>query len=300
MIALGAGFNPLLTGRENIYTSASVLGLTQEQAQSKLDEIIEFSELYDFIDSPVQTYSSGMQVRLGFAVASSLEVDILLLDEVLAVGDAAFRGKCFNRMISLLGNCAVIFVSHNMAQIGRISSSVGAMSKGRLTLYPHSIAEGISQYNTESALTLDSCNTSEGIARITNVSIERSPRLATHHKVDPDINEVTLEHQCSSPGDYISIYIYYECAGSILLDPYAVLIDNEMNNVAQIKRTALAESAKGSNLCVIRFPASTITGGNYHLSCALFNSKNDKIEANYQYSSTFTSLEITGYAPVNI
>jgi len=94
LIELGAGFNPILSGRENIYVNGSVLGLAKEEIDQKLDEIIEFSELDEFIDSPVQNYSSGMKVRLGFAVAAHMKPDILLIDEVLAVGDIGFRTKC--------------------------------------------------------------------------------------------------------------------------------------------------------------------------------------------------------------
>src|SRR5207247_9723028 len=90
LIALGAGFNPILTGRENIYVNGSVLGLTKREIDEKIEEIIDFAEIREFIDSPVQSYSSGMQVRLGVPMASSLNADILVLDEVLAVGDMRF------------------------------------------------------------------------------------------------------------------------------------------------------------------------------------------------------------------
>ncbi len=121
LIALGAGFNPILTGRENIYTNASVLGLSKRQVDAKLDEIIDFSEIGDFIDAPVQNYSSGMSVRLGFSVAAVLiEPDVLFLDEVLAVGDIGFVIKCLNTMRRLTANSAVVFVSHNMQFISDV------------------------------------------------------------------------------------------------------------------------------------------------------------------------------------
>lgn len=112
IIALGAGFNPLLSGRENVYVYGSVLGLTKHDIDRQIDDIIDFAELEDFIDAPVQSYSSGMQVRLGFAVATAMQPDVLLLDEVLAVGDMSFRHKCFNRINKIIKQCAVIFVSH--------------------------------------------------------------------------------------------------------------------------------------------------------------------------------------------
>lgn len=132
LIALGAGFNPILTGRENIYVNGSVLGLTKRDIDEKIDEIIDFAEIRDFIDSPVQNYSSGMQVRLGFAVATALEPDVLILDEVLAVGDSAFRNKCYMKISETLAKTAVIFVSHQESQIRRICTKVAWISGGTI------------------------------------------------------------------------------------------------------------------------------------------------------------------------
>lgn len=132
LIALGAGFNPILSGRENIYVNASILGLTKREIEDKVDEIINFAELNEFIDMPVQNYSSGMTVRLGFAIATALEPDVLLLDEVLAVGDAAFRFKCHRRISQVLKRAAVVFVSHDMPHIARISSQVIVFNHGEI------------------------------------------------------------------------------------------------------------------------------------------------------------------------
>jgi ABC-type polysaccharide/polyol phosphate transport system ATPase subunit len=104
LIALGAGFNPILTGRENIYINGSVLGLSKKEIDAKIDEIIDFADVREAIDMPVQNYSSGMNVRLGFAVATTLEPDILIVDEVLAVGDAEFQKKCLGKMKDVAGH----------------------------------------------------------------------------------------------------------------------------------------------------------------------------------------------------
>jgi lipopolysaccharide transport system ATP-binding protein len=135
LIALGAGFNPILSGRENIYINASVLGLTKKETDAKLDEIIEFSGIEDFIDTPVQNYSSGMQVRLGFAVATAIEPEILLLDEVLAVGDMAFRIKCYNRIGRLQKQAATILVTHDMSYLSTVCNRILFMSSGRGNYY---------------------------------------------------------------------------------------------------------------------------------------------------------------------
>ncbi len=134
LIALGAGFNPILTGRENIYINGSVLGLTKKEIDEKIDEIIDFAEIREAIDMPVQNYSSGMAVRLGFSVASSLSPDVLILDEILAVGDIGFVIKCLNRVRQLSAKAAVIFVSHNMQFVSSFCSRVIFMDHGIVEL----------------------------------------------------------------------------------------------------------------------------------------------------------------------
>jgi lipopolysaccharide transport system ATP-binding protein len=133
LIALGAGFNPILTGRENIFVNGAVLGLTKRQIEEKIDRIIDFADIREFIDSPVQIYSSGMQVRLGFAVATAVEPAVLLLDEVLAVGDISFQARCFNVLSDFRkAGTAFILVSHNMHQISRHCDKVLYLRGGRV------------------------------------------------------------------------------------------------------------------------------------------------------------------------
>lgn len=147
LIALGAGFNPILTGRENIYVNAAVLGLSKSYVDRKMEEIIEFSGISEFIDMPVQSYSSGMNVRLGFSVAAILiKPDILFLDEVLAVGDIGFTIKCLNAVRVLSLNSAVVFVSHNMQYISAFCSRVMVLGKGQVLLDSANNGEGISYY----------------------------------------------------------------------------------------------------------------------------------------------------------
>ncbi len=146
LIELGAGFNPILTGRENIYVNGAVLGFTKEEIDRKFDSIVAFAEIGDSIDAPVQNYSSGMKVRLGFAVAAQMEPDVLIIDEVLAVGDIGFRVKCLNRIHELLENAAVIFVSHSMPFVSRICTHAMVMQQG-MSIYPLGpVPEGIDFY----------------------------------------------------------------------------------------------------------------------------------------------------------
>jgi lipopolysaccharide transport system ATP-binding protein len=148
LIALGAGFNPILTGRENIYVNGAVLGLSKREITARLDDIVDFADLGEFIDTPVQYYSSGMHVRLGFAVATSLSPDILLLDEVLAVGDTAFRGKCFKRIGEIISSTAVVFISHNEAQVLRICNRAIVLESGRPSFYGDT-AEALRLYQAQ-------------------------------------------------------------------------------------------------------------------------------------------------------
>lgn len=121
LIELGAGFHPDMSGRDNIYTNASIFGLTKKEIDARLDDIIEFSELEEFIDNPVRTYSSGMYMRLAFSVAINVDADILLIDEILAVGDAAFQAKCFNKLREVKAKgTTIVIVSHTMSQIEQI------------------------------------------------------------------------------------------------------------------------------------------------------------------------------------
>jgi lipopolysaccharide transport system ATP-binding protein len=135
LIEVGAGVNPELTGRENIFLNAAILGIPKKIVKQKLDDIIEFSELEQFIDTPVKRYSSGMTVKLGFSIATSMDADILIIDEVLAVGDLAFQRKCFDRMEDIIKHQSktVLLVSHNIRQIERICKRVLLLDHGKIT-----------------------------------------------------------------------------------------------------------------------------------------------------------------------
>src|SRR5215207_8863597 len=133
LLEVGTGFHPELTGRENIFLNGAVLGMKRAEIQKKFDEIVAFAETEKFIDTPVKRYSSGMYVRLAFAVAAHLEPEILVVDEVLAVGDAAFQKKCFNKMGSVADQGrTILFVSHNMTAVRKLCTRGVLMERGRL------------------------------------------------------------------------------------------------------------------------------------------------------------------------
>jgi ABC-type polysaccharide/polyol phosphate transport system ATPase subunit len=134
LIEVGAGFVPDFSGRENVYLNGTILGLSKKAIDKKFDEIVDFAEMAEFIDTPVKRYSSGMQVKLAFAVATSIDSEILIVDEVLAVGDLAFQRKCFDRMEELIKRQGrtVLLVSHNIRQVARMCGRVILMEHGRL------------------------------------------------------------------------------------------------------------------------------------------------------------------------
>lgn len=146
LIEVGAGFHPMLTGRENIYINGAILGMSNDEIDSKFNDIVEFADIGDFLDTPVKFYSSGMFVRLGFAIAVHCEPDVLLVDEVLAVGDVGFSVKCYNAISNMKREAAVILVSHNVAQIARYCGSSIYLKTGRIQEYSKNVDFVIEQY----------------------------------------------------------------------------------------------------------------------------------------------------------
>lgn len=133
LLELGSGFNPEFTGRENVYMNAAILGLSKSEIEARYDDIVAFADIGEFIDQPVKTYSSGMYVRLAFAVQTAVEPDILIVDEALAVGDVAFQSKCMSRMQQIMNDgCSILFVSHDTGSVKRLCRSCIYLEKGSI------------------------------------------------------------------------------------------------------------------------------------------------------------------------
>ncbi|MGD2091114.1 MAG: ABC transporter ATP-binding protein [Candidatus Aminicenantes bacterium] len=149
LIELGAGFHPEISGRENIFINGIILGLTRKKIQEKLDDIVKFAELEDFIDNPVKSYSSGMYMRLGFSIAINVDPDILLVDEVLAVGDASFVPKCLDKINEFRRQGkTIIYVSHDLSTVERISDEVIWLKEGKIEMrgYPKRVCDAYLEY----------------------------------------------------------------------------------------------------------------------------------------------------------
>ena len=194
LIALGAGFNPILTGRENIYVNGSVLGLSKREIDDKIDEIIDFADIGDFIDSPLQSYSSGMAVRLGFSVASSIHPDVLILDEVLAVGDFRFRMKCYDRIARIREETAVVFVSHQIEHLRRICTH-GIHLQGGMVHCMGKFDEAAASYNEEASNRPTDTDSDYAHSEIYNAIIDIAPERIQFG------DALTLAFECSSKLD---------------------------------------------------------------------------------------------------
>lgn len=178
LLELGAGFHPDMSGRENIYTNASIFGLTKKEIDERLEEIIAFSELGEFINNPVRTYSSGMYMRLAFSVAINVDADILLIDEILAVGDAAFQAKCFNKMQEIKRQgTTIVIVSHDMSSIEKLCNRAIWINKGNKIkdASPHEVGCAYLDYVMNKQNVVDEVMQNESVtSEIQNVVAENS------------------------------------------------------------------------------------------------------------------------------
>jgi lipopolysaccharide transport system ATP-binding protein len=208
LLEVGTGFHAELTGRENIFLNGSILGMSRREIEAKFDEIVDFAEVEKFIDTPVKRYSSGMYVRLAFAVAAHLEPEILIVDEVLAVGDAAFQKKCLGRMRDVANTGrTVLFVSHNMAAVSSLCSKAMVLWEGKVEFPLGDVEEAVQKY-----LTQVHNITKTKLADRTDRSGNGKLRIQDFGMFDRDGNE--LEYLAS--GQEIDFRVYYSSAENSL------------------------------------------------------------------------------------
>jgi len=268
LIALGAGFNPILTGRENIYINGSVLGLSKKEIDKKIDEIIDFAEIDEFIDSPVQSYSSGMQVRLGFAVATAMNPDILLLDEVLAVGDANFQAKCFQRLGTNLEQSAVILVSHYPYHIKKLCNRVVLLERG----------EVVEAGNTDHILNLYSSRN--------DASVRDPLELLGSEVQGANIENVS---QTISSGGFLQFDLVLNSLSTIkCAQCYLNLVDKTDVVHAQVLLSGLERSYRpGESRHRVRIGPLYLTSGQYSGHLALYGAGGKSIIAHLRHCLSF-------------
>lgn len=298
LIELTAGFNPILTGRENIFNNGAILGLSHKEIKSKFDEIVAFSELEEFIDTPVQYYSSGMKVRLGFSVAVHTEPDVLILDEVLAVGDAGFRIKSYNKMMEIMNQAAVIFVSHSMPQVARTCTDVLFMRHGKSYYYGNEIHKGIELYFGEFSSGKGAIENQKG-GILENFKLNSSP-------VNPEQNEfMKIKFH-----DDLDLEFDVNFTDETVNDYYAIIriTDKDMKMVGSVYTNKFNEyfSRYEKNHIKIKLKDLNLIDGDYSITYILVkksnqnDSKVDEFICVYRDYINFnvTGLNLADYASV--
>jgi len=223
LLEVGTGFHPELTGRENIFLNGAILGMSKAEIKKKFDEIVAFAEVEKFIDTPVKRYSSGMYVRLAFAVAAHLEPEILLVDEVLAVGDAQFQKKCLGKMGDVVKEGrTVLFVSHNMGAVEKLCGKTLYLNNGKIFGFTHSnnvISQYISEITTATAAPLEERKDryGSGVIKATSIEIRSND---------------TVGGTAVRTGEFARVEICYEVVSDSIPEnvTVAVGIDDMMNN----------------------------------------------------------------------
>jgi lipopolysaccharide transport system ATP-binding protein len=295
LIELGAGFNPILTGRENIFNNAAILGFSKKEILEKFDEIVEFSEIGDYLDMPVQNYSSGMRVRLGFAVAAQMEPDILLVDEVLAVGDMGFVLKCFNQMDKLLQNTALILVSHSMPQVSRMATQLMMLEKGKVQFYSNNISDGLTEYYKRYKLDIQDYKGSDK-AEFINWKIVSNQHVFTKG------DEVVINYD-----EEMTIELEIMCYEEVTEPEVAlVLYDREQRGFAEIlnfKEQITLTTFKGKLITKVTIPNINFAQGKYSITVAFGETKNGARETLFRSQSAiyFTVHgTIHGWTPIQM
>jgi lipopolysaccharide transport system ATP-binding protein len=279
LIEVGAGFHPILTGRENIYINGSIMGLRKKEIDQKFDSIVEFAELGDFIDMPVSYYSSGMYVRLGFAIAAHLEPDVLLIDEVLAVGDMGFKIKCLNRIGKLMQDSAVIFVSHAMQFVSRICSDVMVLNHSRAEYLSNDVGAGIDYYlskfeSSDLKIYGSSKVTISNIALFNERSKENEGKMLLLNYDDNLSIEMDLTLNCSALKPAIKI----------------IILDQELRSVADCfsKFCGFHLQPIKSSRILVHFRNIPFNAGIYSVTiCVLDLSSNDEVLSRYDNAASF-------------
>jgi lipopolysaccharide transport system ATP-binding protein len=206
LLDLGSGFHADLTGRENVFINAIIGGLTRREAEQQFEQILEFAELEDFIDNPLRTYSAGMQMRLGFAVAIHTNPDVLFIDEFLSVGDLAFQAKCLDRILTLKQQgCAIVLISHNAAQVQEMCDQAIWLEQGQVKAYgePEVVGQAYADKMEAKANLTPQAQTYSQEAMIQAVALQNAP-ATTRTEIDSgDHLTIALDYVVQQPLDYL-------------------------------------------------------------------------------------------------
>ena len=277
LLEVGTGFNPELTGRENIYLNGAILGMSRSEISSKMDEIVEFSEIERFVDTPVKRYSSGMYVKLGFAVAANLAPDILICDEVLAVGDLAFQQKCLNKMRDVArSGRAVLYVSHNMRTVSQLCNRALFLDHGKL-LYDGTTEHAIELYG--GAGNRDVVRDLNSMTRPRNRGdLMRMLKLVV-------LNSMNMEFQQDDAWEFNITCVSNVDENSLRLR--LILKNNMATPIAMTHTVPFAVKAGERFTLNVRFPLDGIAPGEYMVKLSLIS---DRIGGGSNYFDTIEDI----------
>ena len=279
LLEVGTGFHPELTGQENIYLNGAILGMTRQEIKRKYDEIVAFAEVDKFLDTPVKRYSSGMYVRLAFAVAAHLEPEILLVDEVLAVGDVAFQQKCLGKMEEVAGvGRTVLFVSHNMGSIGRLCQTALLLEQGRVVC-SGDVRQVIAKYlqdvishEAEVFFPLDEAKTMQ--IRSVRILDHSGKPVSTLDRSFPFRVEIGYDVRQRVVGAYAAFDI-------LTVDGTRICMSFDTDMATEKSTT----QEPGSYISTVEFPGGILNVGSYHIAVALARQSDQTIYDTYYYIS---------------
>jgi lipopolysaccharide transport system ATP-binding protein len=278
LLELGAGFNPEFSGRENVFMSAAIMGLSQKEIEERYEEIVDFSGIRDFIDQPVKTYSSGMYVRLAFSVATSVDPDILVVDEALSVGDGEFARKSFDRIRSMKeAGKTILFCSHSLYQVEAFCDRVLWLNQGELQLCgePQSVVQNYSLFLAGDAQASDAVQSVESVA-LTTPQATPTPQGHAHFSlVEVSLDGVAGRVLRGRPGENeLSIRLQFESDPQLPAPTVGVTIDygTLMTVTCVVSRSdniRIERNEYGKGEVTINFPALALRKGEYHVAVYL-------------------------------
>lgn len=276
LLEVGTGFHPELTGRENIFLNGAILGMSRAEVKRKFDEIVDFSGVEKFLDTPVKRYSSGMYVRLAFAVAAHLEPEILVVDEVLAVGDAEFQKKCLGKMeeVSNEGR-TILFVSHNMVAISNLCNKAMLLKSGAITLQDKNIDKILNEYKKDNLFITENYNCNQisfdnDFVSITSIQFMNKDNICTTVKTNEDIYiniNYSIKKICT-PGFTIS-----------LSDKYNTVIFCSIINNGNLN---LLPNKLGNYRVKCKIPKNLLNNGTYSLNITSFNKNHQTPKTSFE------------------
>ena len=287
MLEVGTGFHPELTGRENIYMNGAILGMTKKEIDAKMEDIIEFSEVRQFIDTPVKRYSSGMYVKLAFSVAAHLNSEIVIMDEVLAVGDVAFQNKCIQKMksISEQEGKTILYVSHNMNTIRQLCDKVIVLNSGKI-VFDGNVNKGILTYLNKDKQSFNYSIDTSNISRPTGVKQKISIKKIVFLKED---------NNTYNRGEKVGLKIIWKNVNSYNSLRFRITVRNESESFVGTtvsKEIFVEKNPELEQTSILYFDTALLSEAKYYLSICAFLTNERKSASFLDFLGRVCNIEV--------